>query len=69
MTTTATLDPTTKILTVVTDQANSDVLTVVGPDSVHTPLPRNQIVVSGATVKALTNDNGAPKTTATFQLS
>jgi hypothetical protein len=69
MATTATLDPKTNILTVVTDQSIADVQTIVGVDTAHTPLLRNPIQVTGATVKLLTNDAGFPKTTATFQLS
>jgi hypothetical protein len=69
MTTTASLDPKTNILTVTTDQAFGAGSVVVGADSTPFIFARNPIVVSGATVKPLTNDQAAPKTTATFQLS
>jgi hypothetical protein len=69
MTTTASVDPKTNILTVITDQAFGAGSVQVGADSTPFTFPRNPIIVSGATVKPLTNDEAAPKTTATFQLS
>jgi hypothetical protein len=69
MTTTASVDPKTNILTVITDQAFGAGAVVVGADSTPFTFARNPITVSGATAKPIANDQGTPKTTATFQLS
>lgn len=69
MTTTATIDS-KNILTVVTDNAFTDVQVQVGADPiVHIPATKNPITVTGMTATPLTNDKGVLKTTATFQLS
>ena len=68
MTTTATIDA-KNVLTVVTDQAFGSGSIVVGIDTTPFVFSRNQILISGATITPLTNDKGAPKTTATFQVS
>lgn len=66
MTTTVTVDrtKTPAVVTVITDLATGTVN--VGADTI--PFPRNPIIFSGVTATPLTNDQGFPKTTATFSI-
>lgn len=70
MTTTVSVDSskTPTLVIVVTDQAYGAGNVVVGADATPFTFTRNPIVFSGVTATLVSNDKGAPTTTAVFSI-